>query len=126
MYSLNSISKNPDTAPFSARCIKEGKTGGLLSSRCVGHVQGSDDKTESPLYQDDVRSTLLTKRHSIEYLRNFILGGPMKRVFLFTLLSVVFALLLTGCGGGGTTNVVSTGAGQIVVQTGDAVNDQIA
>lgn len=50
----------------------------------------------------------------------------MKRVFLFTLLSVVFALLLTGCGGGGTNNVVSTGAGQVVVQTGDAVNDQIA
>ncbi len=50
----------------------------------------------------------------------------MKRVFLFTLLSVVFALLLTGCGGGGTKNVVSTGAGQIVVQTGDAVADQIA
>lgn len=50
----------------------------------------------------------------------------MKRVFLFTLLSVVFALLLTGCGGGGTKNVVSTGAGQVVVQTGDAVNDQIA
>jgi hypothetical protein len=49
----------------------------------------------------------------------------MKRVFLFTLLSVVFALLLTGCGGG-SKPIVSTGAGQIVVQTGDAVNDQIA
>jgi hypothetical protein len=49
----------------------------------------------------------------------------MKRVFLFTLLSVVFALLLTGCGGG-STPVVSTGAGKVVVQTGDAVNDQIA
>jgi len=49
----------------------------------------------------------------------------MKRVFLFTLLSVVFALLLTGCGGG-SKNIVSTGAGQVVVQTGDAVNDQIA
>ncbi|HEY2359834.1 MAG TPA: DUF5666 domain-containing protein [Candidatus Angelobacter sp.] len=49
----------------------------------------------------------------------------MKRVYLFTLLCVVFALLLTGCGGG-STNQVSTGAGQIVLQTGDAVNDQIA
>jgi hypothetical protein len=50
----------------------------------------------------------------------------MKRVYLFTLLCVVFALLLTGCGGGGTKNIVSTGAGQVVLQTGDAVNDQIA
>jgi hypothetical protein len=49
----------------------------------------------------------------------------MKRVYLFTLLCVVFALLLTGCGGG-STPIVSTGAGQIVLQTGDAVNDQIA
>jgi predicted small secreted protein len=49
----------------------------------------------------------------------------MKRVFLFTLLSVLFALLLTGCGGGNTP-VVSTGAGKVVLQTGDAVNDQIA
>lgn len=50
----------------------------------------------------------------------------MKRVYLFTLLCVVFALLLTGCGGGNSNSVVSTGAGQIVLQTGDAVNDQIA
>jgi predicted small secreted protein len=49
----------------------------------------------------------------------------MKRVYLFTLLCVVFALLLTGCGGG-STNQVSTGAGQVILQTGDAVNDQIA
>lgn len=49
----------------------------------------------------------------------------MKRVYLFTLLCVVFALLLTGCGGG-SNNIVSTGAGQVVLQTGDAVNDQIA
>lgn len=50
----------------------------------------------------------------------------MKRVYLFTLLCVVFALLLTGCGGGSSINQVSTGAGQVVLQTGDAVNDQIA
>ncbi|HEY1937202.1 MAG TPA: DUF5666 domain-containing protein [Candidatus Angelobacter sp.] len=50
----------------------------------------------------------------------------MKRVFLFTLLSVVFALLLTGCGGGSNNSVVSAGSAQIQVQTGDAVNDQIA
>ena len=38
----------------------------------------------------------------------------MKRVYLFTLLSVVFALALTGCGSGGNTNdEVATGAGQI-------------
>jgi hypothetical protein len=51
----------------------------------------------------------------------------MKRVFLFTLLSVVFALLLTGCGGGGNQNNITTaGAGNATIQTGDAVNDQIA
>jgi len=47
----------------------------------------------------------------------------MKRVFLFTLLSVVFALLLTGCGG---NNNITAGAGNATIQTGDAVNDQIA
>ena len=51
----------------------------------------------------------------------------MKRVFLFTLASVVFALLLTGCGGGGSTNnPIAAGAGNATIQTGDAVNDQIA
>jgi len=49
----------------------------------------------------------------------------MKRVFLFTLLSVVFALVLTGCGGGGN-NTITAGAGNATIQTGDAVNDQIA
>lgn len=49
----------------------------------------------------------------------------MKRVFLFTLLSVVFALVLTGCGGGGS-NTITAGAGNATIQTGDAVNDQIA
>ncbi len=50
----------------------------------------------------------------------------MKRVFLFTLLSVVFALLLTGCGGGGSKTITTAGAGNATIQTGDAVNDQIA
>jgi hypothetical protein len=50
----------------------------------------------------------------------------MKRVFLFTLLSVVFALVLTGCGGGGSNNTITAGAGNATIQTGDAVNDQIA
>jgi uncharacterized protein DUF5666 len=49
----------------------------------------------------------------------------MKRVFLFTLLSVVFALLLTGCGGGGN-NTITAGAGNATIQTGDAASDQIA
>ena len=50
----------------------------------------------------------------------------MKRVFLFTLLSVVFALLLTGCGGGNNNPTITAGAGNATIQTGDAVNDQIA
>jgi hypothetical protein len=50
----------------------------------------------------------------------------MKRVFLFTLLSVVFAFVLTGCGGGGSNNTITAGAGNATIQTGDALNDQIA
>jgi len=50
----------------------------------------------------------------------------MKRVFLFTLFSVVFALLLTGCGGGSKTTTTIAGAGNMTINTGDAVNDQIA
>ena len=49
----------------------------------------------------------------------------MKRVFLFTLLCVVFALLLTGCGGGGNTLTAAAGSGNVTIQTGDAVNDQV-
>jgi Domain of unknown function (DUF5666) len=49
----------------------------------------------------------------------------MKRVFLFTLLSVVFALLLTGCGGGNNTITATAGKGNVTIQTGDAVNDQV-
>jgi hypothetical protein len=50
----------------------------------------------------------------------------MKRVFLFTLLSVVFALLLTGCGGGNNTTTTTAGAGNATIQTGDAASDAIA
>ena len=49
----------------------------------------------------------------------------MKRVFLFTLLCVVFALLLTGCGGGNNTLTAAPGSGNVTIQTGDAVNDQV-
>jgi len=49
----------------------------------------------------------------------------MKRVFIFTLLSVVFALLLTGCGGGKNTLTATPGSGNVTIQTGDAVNDQV-
>jgi hypothetical protein len=99
--------------------------GGLLSAFCTRHVPVSDNKTESPLYQRVVALTLLLKRHSIEILKTSILGGPMKRVFLFTLLSVVFALLLTGCGGGNNTITATPGSGNVTIQTGDAVNDQV-
>jgi hypothetical protein len=50
----------------------------------------------------------------------------MKRVFLFTLLCVVFALLLTGCGGGNNTSTITAGAGNATIQFGDALNDEIA
>jgi hypothetical protein len=49
----------------------------------------------------------------------------MKRVFVFTLFSVVFALLLTGCGGGNNTITATAGKGNVTIQTGDAVNDQV-
>jgi hypothetical protein len=48
----------------------------------------------------------------------------MKRVYLFTLLSVVFALALTGCGGNNTSTATAQG-GNVQIQTGDAVNDQV-
>ncbi len=48
----------------------------------------------------------------------------MKRVYLFTLLSVVFALALTGCGSGSNTLTNAT-AGNTTITTSDAVNDQI-
>src|SRR5262249_40462761 len=86
--------------------------------------EGAPTPTESPRYQRAVR-TSISPRHSIEFHRKVNLGGPMRRVFLFTLLSVVFALLLTGCGGG-NNNTVTASAGNATIQTGDAVNDQIA
>ena len=48
----------------------------------------------------------------------------MKRVYLFTLLSVVFALALTGCGSSSNTLTTAT-AGNTTITTSDAVNDQI-
>ena len=49
----------------------------------------------------------------------------MKRVYLFTLLSVVLALTVIGCGGGNNNNFATAQGGQVTIQTGDAVNDQI-
>jgi hypothetical protein len=114
---------NPGTFPAHQR--GQARTGSLLSAFCAGHVPGSDNQTGSSLYQRAVGRTLLPQRHSIEFLKTLNLGGPMKRVFLFTLLSVVFALLLTGCGGGSNTLTASPGSGNVTIQTGDAVNDQV-
>jgi hypothetical protein len=49
----------------------------------------------------------------------------MKRVYLFTLLSVVFALSLTGCGGGNNTVTNAAQGGNATITTSDAVNDQV-
>ncbi|HZU30990.1 MAG TPA: DUF5666 domain-containing protein [Candidatus Angelobacter sp.] len=49
----------------------------------------------------------------------------MKRVYLFTVLCVVFALMLTGCGGGNNTVTAASQSGNVTIQTGDAVNDQV-
>jgi hypothetical protein len=49
----------------------------------------------------------------------------MKRLFVFPLMSLVF-LYLAGCGGGSGNNAVQTTGTPITLQTGDAVNDQIA
>src|SRR5215510_16556539 len=50
----------------------------------------------------------------------------MKRVFLFTVTTILLALFLAGCGGGNGSNVTSTPlSGNVTINTGDAVNDQI-
>ncbi|HEY6969495.1 MAG TPA: DUF5666 domain-containing protein [Candidatus Angelobacter sp.] len=50
----------------------------------------------------------------------------MKRVFLFTITTIIAAVLLAGCSGGGNTaNTVTPQAGNATINTGDAVNDQI-
>jgi Domain of unknown function (DUF5666)/Domain of unknown function (DUF4382) len=49
----------------------------------------------------------------------------MKRVYLFTTLSVVLALTLIGCGGGNNNNFATAQGGNVTFQTTDAVNDQI-
>jgi hypothetical protein len=124
MYSLETQFRDRSLKVLSQNTA--GSTESPLSALCAGHVQGSDTTTDSPRYQRAVHSTLALQRHSIEFHRKLNLGGPMKRVFLFTLLSVVFALLLTGCGGGNNTTTTTAGAGNATIQTGDAVNDQIA
>jgi Domain of unknown function (DUF5666) len=49
----------------------------------------------------------------------------MKRVFLFLLISLALALIVGGCGGGTKNQVQLTGT-PVMLQTGDATNDQIA
>lgn len=48
----------------------------------------------------------------------------MKRLFLFPLIVLAFALLVTGCGGASKNAVQMTGT-MATLQTGDALNDQI-
>ena len=49
----------------------------------------------------------------------------MKRLIWSAFLGAVFTLLLTGCGGGNNTTMTAS-PGNTFIQTGDAVNDQIA
>src|SRR5215813_13450340 len=50
----------------------------------------------------------------------------MKRVNLLLWVSFAIVLALTGCGGGNTKNPVQLTGTPVMLQTGDAVNDQIA
>src|SRR5262249_47542163 len=59
-----------------------------------------------------------------EILQNF--GGKMKRVSLLLWVSFAIMLALTGCGGGNPKNPVQLTGTPVMLQTGDAVNDQIA
>lgn len=50
----------------------------------------------------------------------------MKRLLLTSLTGLAMALLQTGCGGGGSKPPVQVTGTPVMLQTGDAVNDQIA
>src|SRR5258708_17025471 len=52
------------------------------------------------------------------------IGGPMKRLLLFSLIALAFILLVLGCGDARKNPVQMTGT-MTMLQTGDAVNDQI-
>src|SRR6516165_1128118 len=50
----------------------------------------------------------------------------MKRVAtFFSVVGVVLAVVLAGCGGGGNQSLGPTAGTMVTLQTGDAVNDQI-
>jgi len=49
----------------------------------------------------------------------------MKKLFLFTCTTILLVFLLAGCGGGNTPNPITNSPGNLTLNTGDAVNDQI-
>jgi len=49
----------------------------------------------------------------------------MKKLFLFTCTTILLVFLLAGCGGGNNPNPITNSPGNLTLNTGDAVNDQI-
>src|SRR5215510_1785722 len=60
-----------------------------------------------------------------ERARKTYFGGKMKKLFLFTCTTILLVFLLAGCGGGNTPNPITNSPGNLTLNTGDAVNDQI-
>src|SRR5262249_4543919 len=103
----------------------------LISSsyrtRTDGPVRGGESKQRPGL--DHGRGLKILARQASHHRdsgrTSIIRGGSMKRLLLVSLTGFVVGMLLTGCGGNGKPPVQVTGT-PVMLQTGDAVNDQIA
>src|ERR1700739_4127610 len=125
MYSLKSALQIAKDLTFTGPIGSSKGTDSSRSATSLGHVRGSYTNEAQPRYQSEVDSTLLVHNATRIVISERNLGGPVQRGYLFTLLRVVFALVLTGCGGGNNSVTAASQSGNVTIQTGDAVNDQV-